>query len=804
VSAPDRPTTSRSPSAVLQDSRTFLTLTVGGLLLGIVGWLVSSPALRAGAWVAAGVIATGYALVAVLRGLLRRQPGVDVIAVLALAGALGVGEFAAAAVIAVMLATGRWLEDRAQARAGRDLSVLLARAPRSAHLVDTDGSLRDVPLDVVAPGDHLLVRPGEVVPVDGVLLADAVFDESALSGEPLPVTRPAGDGIRSGVVNAGAAVRLRATAAAAASTYAGIVRLVESAHADTAPSARIADKYAAWFVPLALAVAGVAWLVSGDPVRAVAVLVVATPCPLLLAVPIAIVSGMSRCARRGVVVKGGAVLEQLAQGRVLLFDKTGTLTVGRPEVLDLVAAPGADAEEVLRLAASLEQGSPHVVATSVVREATSRGLVLTTPTEVVEDPGSGVSGLVGERRVAVGRRDFVVGGPRAVADWARHVGRRAARVGAMTAHIAVDGELTGTILLSDRIRPDAIRMVRALRRAGITRLVMVSGDRQEVADQIGAALGLDEVLGDRSPAEKVEAVRRERRFGCTIMVGDGLNDAPALALADIGVALGARGATASSEAADVVLTVERVDRLAEAIGIAQRCRRIARQSVIIGMALSLMAMVAAAVGLLPPLVGAILQEVIDVVAILSALRAVVPGRAPGPRPDDEAAGLLRRYSGEHPALWPVVNRVRTAADGLDGGNIVVAMAEVRETHRLLVQVLLPHEAAEDTLLYPAVGRVLGGYDPTLPMSRTHAEIHHQVHLLGRLVVEIGDAEPTPEDVADLRPIMYGLYAVLALHFAQEEEGYFSLVDDEGPRHRVHASGEYAAVGGELPSRGPLS
>ena len=383
---------------------------------------------------------------------------------------------------------------------------------------------------------------------------------------------------------------------------------------------RLADRYAGVFLGVALALAGVAWAISGDLERAVAVLVVATPCPLILAAPVAIVSGLSRAARRGVVVKGGAALEQLAAGEILLFDKTGTITTGHPRVADIVTATDLSADDVLRYAASLDQVSPHVLAAAVVRAARARDLPLSLPDDVEEVPGHGVRGLVDGHPVAVGKASWTHAGSRS--SWARSVRRRAELDGALTIFVDVDGAPVGALLLDDPIRPDAARTIRQLRRDGIRRIVMVTGDREENAQTVGAVIGVDDVLAERTPAEKVEAVRLEQRAGHTIMVGDGINDAPALALADVGVAVGARGATASSEAADVVLTVDRLDRLGEAVVIARRSRRIALQSVVVGIGLSLAAMVVAAFGYLPPVWGAILQEFIDVAVILNALRAL--------------------------------------------------------------------------------------------------------------------------------------------------------------------------------------
>jgi heavy metal translocating P-type ATPase len=741
------------------------------LVAGGVAWLLDAPHVADAVWAAGaalGLVASlGWAWAAVR----RRQPSVDVIAVLALGGALAVGEPFAGAMITVMLASGRVLEARAAARARRELSLLVERAPRNARRRLGD-AIEDVPVDLVVRGDALVVGTGEVVPVDGRLVGPGVFDESALTGEALPVERPAGDEVRSGVVNAGGPVDLLATSVAADSTYAGVVRLVEQAQASSAPFVRTADRVAVLFVPLTLALAGGAWLLSGDPVRAVSVLVVATPCPLLLAAPIAIMSGLSRAARRGVVVKGGSALERLAAGRVVLFDKTGTLTQGRPTVTGVVTADdGVDADTLLRLAGSLDQLSAHVLADAIVAAAARRGLTLTVPTDVAEEHGYGVHGTVDGHEVRLGKAAWIVPDP--APSWVRQVRRRADLDGSITVFAGVDGIPAGAVLLEDPIRPDAPRMVRALRTAGVERVVLVTGDRADVAGTVGRVVGVDTVLSDCDPADKLAAIREESATAPTIMVGDGVNDAPALAAAGVGVALAARGATASSEAADVVLTVDRVDALADAILIARRSRAIALQAVVVGMGLSLGAMVVAAAGYLPPAAGALLQEGIDVLAIGLALRAVLPGRVHTltMAPEDIALALTLRE--HHDAVLPDVEHIRAVADALSTDDVDLEPA--RRLLERLETTLVPHEREDEQLLVPLVSRALGGTDATAALSRTHAEIEHQVGRLRRLLANADPGATDEEDVVELRRLLYGLYAVLRLHNAQEEEGAFALV-----------------------------
>ena len=721
------------------------------------------------------MVALVPAVLWVLAALRRGRAGVDVIAVLSLVGTLLVGEYIAGALIAVMLAGGRALEAAAERRASHDLRALLERAPRFARRrVGAEVSV--IPVADVTAEDLLVVGPGEVVPVDGRIVdAVAVLDESVLTGEPLQVERTAGEPVRSGVVNAGTAFEMRATATAQDSTYAGIVRLAQQAGAESAPIVRLADRYAAWFVPLALAIAGGAWLASGSAVRAVAVLVVATPCPLLLAAPVAIVSGLSRASRQGVVIRSGGALESLGDATTLVMDKTGTLTMGRPVVVEVLAAPGRDATEILRLAASVDQMSPHVLAEAIVTEALTRGLSPSLPANVVEEPGRGVTATLDDRQVQVGKLpSYAVD-----ADWARAAVNRASLDSAAIAWVRINAELVGAVLLRDPLRRHAPRTIRRLRAAGLNRLVMLTGDRAEPAREVATVLGLDEVYAQQSPADKVAAVRAERERAVTVMVGDGVNDAPALAAATIGVAMGARGATASSEAADIVLTTDRLDRLADAMDIARWSRRIAVQSAVVGMTLSLLAMAVAAMGWLPPAAGALLQEGIDVAVILNALRALRGNPAVKIELPADTENMLRRFAAEHDELRDTVESLREAADQLVAGADADALLSLTRVYGLLTDRILPHEKAEETGLYPALARPLGSGEATATMSRTHAEIQRLADRIGTHVSLAKVHNAIQHDqVDDLLACLYGLYALLRLHFLQEEENYFTLAEDE--------------------------
>ncbi|GAA3764663.1 heavy metal translocating P-type ATPase [Micromonospora maritima] len=762
---PERPVRTRLRAWVQWAPLALLTLAV---LAGAALRFAGAPGAARLVWAAVTVVALVPAVWTTLRQLWRRQFGVDVIAVLALLGALLVREYLAGAVIAVMVATGQALEEYARRRATRDLRALLERAPRQARRRTADGGIEVVPLDAVRAGDRLVVGPGEVVPVDGTVEEPATLDESVVTGEARLVGRAAGEQVASGVVNAGAGFGLRARKNAAESTYAGIVRLAGEATARKAPMVRLADRYAAAFVPFTLLLAGAAWLLSGEFARAVAVLVVATPCPLLLATPIAVVSGLSRVARRGVLVRDGGSLEQLGRARTLLLDKTGTLTAGRPRAAETVVAPGGDRDEVLRLAASVEQLSPHVLAAALVRQARERGLALAEPTGVTEEPGRGVTGRVDGRPVRVGQLD---GEP---PEWADRARERAERAGLSTVWVSDEHGPLGAILLEDPVRADARRTVRRLREAGLTRLVMVTGDRPRTAAQVAQVVGVDDVIARCSPAEKARRVREESARAVTVMVGDGVNDAPALAEAHVGVAMGATGATASADVADAVLTVDRLDRLADAVEIARYARRIAVQSATVGMGLAVLAMLVAAAGRLPPVAGAFLQEGIDVLVILNALRALGGGlrrREVPPHTRD----MLDRYSGEHGGVRDVLARLRDTADLVatrpDDPECVPAL---RDVHRRLVDEVLPHEAAEERQLYPALAGPLGSDEATSTMSRAHVEIARLVERIGGHLAASPDGRLRREEVTDLLAALYGLDAVLRLHLAQEEEDFFSL------------------------------
>ncbi|TPJ54957.1 heavy metal translocating P-type ATPase [Mesorhizobium sp. B2-6-4] len=606
--------------------RVLLVIAVLGLAIGAVVWRTGPWRIEADTiWMVATLPVVVALAISILRDFWIGRFGVDAIALVSMSAALLLGQPLAAVVVAIMYAGGTVLEDFARGRAERNLRALTDRSPRVAHRKSTHGT-EMIPVEEVAVGDNLLVRAGELLPVDGILLdASASLDESAVTGEPLPERRKAGDMLRSGTINAGETFSMQASALAEHSTYAAIVRMVAAAQTAKSPFIRMADRFALFLLPATLLISGAAWYISGDPIRALAVLVVATPCPLILAAPVAFIGGVSRAARAGILMKGSAALEALAQVRTAIFDKTGTLTIGGAELLEIEAAPGRDANHLLQLLASLEQASHHVLADSIIRAARESQLTLSHPHDVREYRGAGLKGQVENISIAAGSRALVLA-DKPLPEWAKNGEDRYRDEPVLRVFVTLGKHLAGIFTFGDALRPDARDSLANLRSAGIARMVMLTGDDGAAAKRVSSRLDLDVIVADAVPADKVTTVVAEKAAAPTMMVGDGINDAPALAAATVGVAMGARGATASSEAADVIILVDRLESVAEAVRIAQRTRAIALQSIVVGLALSAIAMIAAAMGQITPVAGALLQEGIDVAVILNALRTLGDGR----------------------------------------------------------------------------------------------------------------------------------------------------------------------------------
>ncbi len=541
---------------------------------------------------------------------------------LAIVAALALGQPLPGLIIVLMQTGGEALEDYARGRASEAVRELEAAAPRIAHRVLPEGD-EDVPAETVAVGELLLVRPGELVPCDGVVEGGrSHVDTSHLTGEPIPLRAEAGVRLSSGSHNLEGPLTLRVTATAGESQYARIVDLVRTAQSSKAPIQRLADRYALWFTPLTLAACIVAYLLSHDPTRVLAVLVVATPCPLILAAPVAVVGGINRAARRQIIFRHGTALEQLGAVSVGVFDKTGTLTIGQPRVARVIAVPPFTESELLRLAAAVERGSSHLLARTLVDAATTRGLPVGEAHHLVETPGQGIVGEVDERAVAVGGWAFIS---------TRHPHAKAALAAVhpdgvgLRAYVAVEGRAAGIVEYADQIRPGLREFFSTLRRLGIHRTVLLSGDAQANAEGVARDLGIDEVRGDLTPEQKVAHVQALVKAGeRVLMVGDGTNDAPALSSATVGIALASGSGGITAEAADAVLLADDPTRIAEAMAISRRTMRIARQSIWVGLGLSGVAMVVAAAGYIPPIAGAVLQELIDVAVILNALRSAGP------------------------------------------------------------------------------------------------------------------------------------------------------------------------------------
>lgn len=590
---------------------TLLILVTGGVLA------LAGEMARANRFLFVGLVIVGVPLILrTARGAARGHFAADIVAALAIATAIVLRQPLPGLVVVLMQTGGEALERYAEGRASAALRMLEDAAPRIAHRL-LDGVTEDVSVDSILVGDELLVRPGETVPCDGVVVEGrSHVDTAAITGEPVPVTAIPGVELLSGSLNQEGALHVQVRARAEESQYARIVEMVRTAQASKAPLQRLADRYAVWFTPITLAVCVVVYVLTRDPSRILSVLVVATPCPLILATPVAIIGGINRAARSRIIVRHGGALEQLAGVRVAVFDKTGTLTIGRPEVSGVVATDGADADSVLAIAAAVEERSGHLLARSVVAAARSRGLAIADARGIVETPGRGVAGVVGDREVAVGSRAYVQQRYPALRErWTPQ------STGVLSAHVAIDGAHAGIIEFADRIRTAAADTIDTLRREGVERIIILSGDDAPTTHAVASAVGITEARGDLLPQDKVAVVAKLVKAGeRVLMIGDGTNDAPALTAATVGLAMARHGGV-TAEAADAVLLSDDIADVARAIHISKRTMRIARQSILAGLGASIVAMIFAAMGMIPPTAGAFLQEGIDVAVILNALRA---------------------------------------------------------------------------------------------------------------------------------------------------------------------------------------
>jgi heavy metal translocating P-type ATPase len=606
--------------------RTRLLPVIGTLVFLATGAIAAAVGARPTArivWMA-GVVVMGAPLVFnTVRGALAGRFAADVVATLSIIGAVALNQPLAGLVIVLMQTGGEALERYAEGRASAAVRALESAAPRIAHRVRGD-RVDDIAVSEIAVDDLLLVRPGDVIPCDGVIVeGESELDTSSLTGEARPVPAEPTTRVMSGMINGYGSFTMRATAPAEQSQYARIVELVKTAQASKAPLQRLADRYAVWFTPITVGICAIAVALTHDWMRALAILVVATPCPLILATPVAIIGGINRAAKRFIIIRNGGALETLSEIGVAAFDKTGTLTIGKPRLSEVRVAPGFERERVLRYAAAVEERSSHLLARVLV-DVVKASETLPAARDIVETPGKGVQGTVDGHVVAVGGREFAIG---KAPDSAATLAQLEQGTATLRAFVTIDGRLAASLEYADEIRPDLVATLNDLRASGVRRFMLLSGDHSPIAREVAGRVGITETHGDLTPADKARFIDELRREGASVlMVGDGINDAPALSSANVSIALAAHGGGIASEAADIIVLVDAFDRVGEVKRIADRTMRIARQSIWVGLGLSGIGMIFAAFGALPPIAGAATQEIIDVAVILNALRTSTSGR----------------------------------------------------------------------------------------------------------------------------------------------------------------------------------
>ncbi len=598
---------------------------LAGLIVAFIGYSSGHAAFAEDTLLTVLVVGSLPLLLDILQAIRTGHFGVDIIAIVAIGASLFLRQYLAGTVILLMLSGGEALEEYALKRARKELTDLFSRAPEVAHKQD-GAMLRDVPVGEIQIGDTVIVKPGETVPVDGqVMSGSAMVDESALTGESMPVKKSEGQKVFSGTIATDALLTIRALALSSESKYAKIIRLVQEAEEHKAPFVRLADQYSVVFTSITFILAVLAWFLSHDPLRLLAVLVVATPCPLILATPIAFAAGISHAAKRGIIIRNGGALEKLGQARSFIFDKTGTLTLGVPS-MSAIQPLGIEEGKAFLIAASLDQLSAHILARSLFQESIRRGVALLQPQDFQEKFGEGVSGSIDGKRYLLGRLSYLRMQGVVVTQEQEAMHSRAQEQGQITVYLAEGTALVATIFFADQVRKNVKYLFSNIRALGIRQVRMLTGDRRSVALRIGEEIGLkdNEIFAECLPEDKVREVRKlHKEQGPVVMVGDGVNDAPALAAADIGIAMGAHGDTAASQAGDVVIMVDEIERVGEALFIVHRVLGIAKQSIFIGIGCSIGLMVFAAFGFIPPVLGAMLQEAIDVLVILNALRVLL-------------------------------------------------------------------------------------------------------------------------------------------------------------------------------------
>jgi heavy metal translocating P-type ATPase len=597
-------------------------LAVIGLLIGGVLQITHEEQVGKIAWFVT-LVAGGIPVVwQTVREILHKHFVADIVAMLAIIVSIVLNDAFPGVIIVLMQSGGKALEDYAYRRASSSLDNLLSRAPRIAHR-KLDHDIEEVKASQINIGDVLVIRPGDLIPVDGEILSlQARIDEASLTGEPLPKTKNCGDQVFSGTINIGDAFDIKATRKSDESQYSKIVKLVEKAQREKAPIQRLADKYAIWFTPITIAACAIGWVVTNNFETILSVLVVATPCSLIFATPVAIISGINRAAKSGIIIKTGAAIEQVAKTQVVVFDKTGTITFGTPTVEKIISFDGISSDDILLKAASLEQLSSHPIASMIVHKGKQKFDKLLEPENFREISGAGVEGSIGTDHIMIGAPSMFENISEDVFNNVDLVADKVKPEGRMVAFIAINGKLSGAIVFGDEIRPDVKIMIQNLREMGIKKTVLLTGDIKNNAKNIAVQAGITDYQAELVPEEKVVTIKKLRQeFENVVMVGDGINDAPALAASTVGIAMGAKGTAISAEAADVVFLEDRVSKVVNTIQIGRRTISVAKQSIFVGLGCSFFFMGIAILGHLPPAIGAILQEILDVSVILNALRA---------------------------------------------------------------------------------------------------------------------------------------------------------------------------------------
>lgn len=593
-----------------------------GLLLGGVLHFFNYKNLDNEVWFVTLVVGALPFLFRLIKALIQKKIGVDLIAIVAIFASFWAEQYLAGVVILLMLSGGEALEAYAQARAKKELTQLLNKAPSIAHIKQENNKIKDIDVEEVRIGDILVIKPGEVVPVDGIVTSGiSNLDEAVITGESLPVEKKIGSMVYSGSVNEERVLEVRAIKNSIDSKYQIIVKLVKEAQDAEAPVVRLADRYALFFNIITFVVAISAWILFEDPIRVLAILVVASPCPLILATPIAMISGISKAASRGIVIKNSTALEKLGEVKGLVFDKTGTLTLGTPEVAGIVSVSILSKDEVLRVAVSVDQISAHVFARSLIQHAQKKSLELDYPESFEEFFGQGVKGKLKDQLYFFGKLKYIASQGVIIKKEIEDRHKIFQQEGNTAVYLSTEKELLGYIIFADIIRPETKTMFESIRDHDVSKMIMLTGDKQAVAENIAKSIGITEFQAELLPEQKVEWLKKiQEQYGPMAMVGDGINDAPALAVASVGIAMASHGATAASETGDVVIMVNNINRVHDALHIAQSAMRLAKQGIFFGMGVSMILMVFALLGYITPVFGALAQEILDVIVIINALR----------------------------------------------------------------------------------------------------------------------------------------------------------------------------------------